>query len=124
MTSLTARGTVTTRNVGPAAPVDDVLTPRSGEPDRTVALEADAAERRRSVRRQRSQHQRRVGGVVVARCAVEARLEVARPQRRLAVCTDELVRTPARVAVDSIHTRATVQTRTANNQLISVILTL
>jgi len=51
---------------------------------------------------------------MVARGPVEAGLEVTRPQRSLTVCTDELVRTLARVTVDSIDTRAAVQTRTAN----------
>ena len=100
MFQLDAGGPVAARNVRPVAPVNYVLATRPGEPDRTVAEKSDRVHQR--------QHHRRVGRVVGTGPAVKARSETARPQRRLAVGTDEIVRALTRVRVDSIDTRSTI----------------
>jgi len=58
---------------------------------------------------------------VATRTVVQTRLEVAWPQGRLAVSTDELVWTSASIAVDSIDARSAVQTRAATSNNINRI---
>jgi len=103
------------------APVNDVLAPRSDESDGTVTPKANVIKRQRRVRRGCQLHQRGECRIVVASSAVEAGSEITRPQRRLAVGTDKLVRAPASVAVDSIDARSTIQTRAATSNTIVLV---